>query len=119
MRAVTSAGRPDAGPAPVSRYVEHSMGMPISLGRHAADALARDAWADTMAVLREVDRVFSTYRPDSFISRLGRGEIDLADCPPEVAEVMRLGAEADEQFQGTFANGSRPTDSRCSTRAGW
>ena len=51
-------------PAP-TRYVEHVMGMPISLalrGRHAADAAGRDAWAEVMATLRDVDRVFSTYR---------------------------------------------------------
>ena len=42
-------------------------------------------------MLREVDRVFSTYRADSVVSRLGRGEIGLDDCPPEVAEVLALG----------------------------
>jgi thiamine biosynthesis lipoprotein len=56
-----------------------------------------------MAVLREVDRVFSTYRPDSFVSRLGRGEIGLEDCPPEVAEVMELGAAAERDSGGAFS----------------
>ena len=44
------------------------MGMPISLalrGRHADDAAGRAAWAAAIAVLREADRVFSTYRADS------------------------------------------------------
>jgi FAD:protein FMN transferase len=78
---------------PTARYVEHVMGMPISLalrGRHTDDDAARAAWAETMRVLRDVDRVFSTYRPDSFVSRLGRGEIGLEDCPPELAEVVEL-----------------------------
>ena len=60
-------------PAP-ARYVEHVMGMPISLalrGRHTDDAAARGAWAEALAALRDVDRVFSTYRADSFVSRLG------------------------------------------------
>ena len=49
--------------APTARFVEHVMGMPISLalrGRHTDDAVARDAWAAALAVLRDADRVFST-----------------------------------------------------------
>ena len=78
--------------ARAARYVEHVMGMPISLalrGRHATDRRALAAWVQVLGVLREVDRVFSTYRADSYVSRLGRGEIGLADCPPEVTEVLR------------------------------
>ncbi len=88
-----------------ARYVEHVMGMPISLalrGRHTADDAARAAWAAVMASLREADRVFSTYRPDSFVSRLGRGEVAVADCPPEVAEVLALGERAERESGGAF-----------------
>jgi thiamine biosynthesis lipoprotein len=88
------------------RYVEHVMGMPISLalrGRHADDALARLAWSESMAVLRQADRVFSTYRADSFISRLRRGEIGLEDCPPDVAEVLALGDIAERESAGAFS----------------
>ena len=91
---------------PVRRYVEHVMGMPISLalrGRHADDAAARGAWAQVMSVLREVDRVFSTYRADSCISRLDRGEIGPEDCPAEVAEVLALGAAAERESGGAFS----------------
>lgn len=91
--------------APVRRYVEHVMGMPVSLalrGAHTDDALARGAWAEAMAALRDVDRVFSTYRPDSAVSRLGRGEIALEDCPPEVAEVLALGEVARQGSGGAF-----------------
>jgi thiamine biosynthesis lipoprotein len=89
----------------VRRHVEHVMGMPISLalrGRHAADAVAAAAWAAALDVLRAVDRTFSTYRPDSVISRLGRGEITLRDCPPEVAEVLALGEAARRDSEGAF-----------------
>ena len=89
-----------------ARYVEHVMGLPISLalrGRHAGDARGRDAWAAALAVLREADRVFSTYSADSVISRLGRGELDIAACPPEVAEVLALGAAAEHDSGGAFA----------------
>ncbi|GAA3247551.1 FAD:protein FMN transferase [Pseudonocardia petroleophila] len=87
------------------RHVEHVMGMPISValrGRHAADARGSAAWADALAVLRAADRVFSTYRPGSVISRLGRGEIALADCPPEVAEVLGIGDAARRASGGAF-----------------
>jgi thiamine biosynthesis lipoprotein len=80
--------------------------MPISLalrGRHSGDAAARAAWGDVMATLRYVDAVFSTYRGDSHISRLGRGEIGLEDCPPEVAEVLELGAAAERESAGAFS----------------
>jgi thiamine biosynthesis lipoprotein len=88
------------------RYVEHVMGMPISLalrGRHTDDAAARSAWAKVMDSLRDADRVFSTYRADSCVSRLGRGEVGLEDCPPEVAEVFALGAAAEGESGGAFS----------------
>lgn len=95
-----------AGPTPPQRFVEQVMGMPISLalrGRHASNARGRDAWTAVLAVLEEVDRVFSTYRSDSFISRLGRGDLGLEACPPEVAEVLELGNQAERESEGTFA----------------
>lgn len=92
------------------RFVEHVMGLPISLalrGRHAADARGAAAWAAALDVLREADRVFSTYRADSVISRLGRGEVTLAGCPAGVAaqvgEVLALGAAAERDSGGAFA----------------
>nr|WP_183341678.1 FAD:protein FMN transferase [Microlunatus antarcticus] len=93
--------------------------MPISLalrGRHAATPAGRSAWTAVMAELAEVDRVFSTYRSDSLISRLARGELDLGQCPPEVAEVLELGARAAAESGGAFsvrlpaAGGSRRLD---------
>ncbi len=81
------------------------MGMPISLvlrGRHADDDLAEAAWQDALAVLDEVDRTFSTYRHDSVISRLDRGEIHRDDCPAEVLEVLDLGELARQESGGAF-----------------
>ena len=88
-----------------ARYVEHVMGMPISLalrGRHTDDSAAHGAWAEALAALRDVDRVFSTYRADSFVSRLARDEITVEDCPQEVAEVLALGEVARVQSLGAF-----------------
>jgi thiamine biosynthesis lipoprotein len=95
------------------------MGLPVSLalrGRHTDDARARLAWQAVMDDLREVDGVFSTYRADSFVSRLGRGEVVLGDGPPEVAEVLALGALAEEQSGGAFRV---RTGDPCSTRRAW
>jgi thiamine biosynthesis lipoprotein len=88
------------------RYVEHVMGLPFSLalrGRHAGDAVGRAAWAEAVAVLRDADRVFSTWRPDSVVSRLGRGELTLGDCPLEVAAVLAIGDAAERDSGGAFA----------------
>jgi thiamine biosynthesis lipoprotein len=93
-------------PAVTSRYVEQVMGMPVSLalrGRHQRDGAADAAWRAVIDSLREVDRVFSTYRDDSVISRLGRGELTVDDCPPEVHEVLALGAAATADSHGAFA----------------
>jgi FAD:protein FMN transferase len=82
------------------------MGMPISLalrGRHAADEVGRAAWAEVVESLRWADEVFSTYRPDSFVSRLGSGELTLADCPPEVTDVLDLGEQASRTSGGAFS----------------
>jgi FAD:protein FMN transferase len=95
-----------ASERPVRRHVEHVMGMPISLalrGRHESSPAGRAAWAAVMAELAEVDRVFSTYRSDSAIGRLDRGELALADCPPEVHEVLELGERASEASGGAFS----------------
>jgi thiamine biosynthesis lipoprotein len=48
-----------------------------------------DAVLDDAAwLLHEIDATFSTYREDSEISRLGRGELRLADCSPDVRFVL-------------------------------
>jgi len=102
-----TTGQPErAAGEPTTRFVDHVMGMPISLamrGRHAGDEAGRAAWAEAMEVLRAIDRVFSTYRVDSVVSRLDRGEVGLADCPPEVREVLDLAATAARDSGGAFS----------------
>lgn len=87
------------------RRVEQVMGLPVSLalrGRHAGGPRAEDAWRAATTYLHGVDRVFSTYRAESIISRLGRGEVDVAHCPPEVAEVLALAEAARIASGGAF-----------------
>lgn len=90
---------------PIARRVEQVMGMPISLalrGRHARDATGEQAWQEALAELRWVDAVFSTWRADSQVSRLGRGELTVAECDEAVAEVLRLGDDARVSSDGAF-----------------
>ncbi|WP_441249862.1 FAD:protein FMN transferase [Kitasatospora sp. McL0602] len=52
--------------------------------------------------LHRIDEVFSTYRPDSQIERLGRGELTLAQCDPEVGEVLERCRETAAETGGWF-----------------
>jgi thiamine biosynthesis lipoprotein len=62
------------------------MGMPIVLDlRDEIDADVVEAMWDA---LRYADALFSTYKDDSEISRLNRGELALADAHPDVREVL-------------------------------
>ena len=56
-----------------------------------------------IAGLHRVNEVFSTYRDDSQVSRLARGELTVGECAPEVAEVLELGAEAERASDGWFS----------------
>jgi thiamine biosynthesis lipoprotein len=96
----------------IERRVEHVMGMPISLalrGRHAATVAGDEAWQAVITQLRRVDEIFSTYRTDSIVNRLDRGELSVEECPPEVAEVLALGDEAERISGGAFSI-KLPTD---------
>ncbi|HYF73028.1 MAG TPA: FAD:protein FMN transferase, partial [Nocardioides sp.] len=97
------------------RRVEQVMGLPVSLalrGRYAGGRRAEDAWAAAVTYLHGVDRVFSTYREDSFVSRLGRGELRVEECPPEVAEVLALAETARRASGGAFDVRRPGTDGR-------
>ena len=52
--------------------------------------------------LHHVDRAFSTWKDDSEISRLGRGEVELADVTPEVRDVLRRCEAIREVTGGAF-----------------
>jgi thiamine biosynthesis lipoprotein len=62
------------------------MGMPVTV------ELGADGSADLIERvfdwLHEVDRTFSTYKPDSAISQINRGELAEADAPETVREVL-------------------------------
>ena len=81
------------------------MGLPISVlarGPAARSAAAAAAVAAVYDELRDVDAVFSTYRPESPVSRLARGELALADCPAVVRDVAARCEEAARDTGGRF-----------------
>jgi FAD:protein FMN transferase len=82
--------------------VEHIMGMPVQIDLRDADVdpATLDAAFDW---LRLVDQTFSTYMPDSEISRLDRGELTIAQCRPEVDEVLVRCAQLREETGGYFS----------------
>ena len=90
---------------PRVRRVEQVMGFPVSLairGRHADDERGRAAWQAVLASLREAERVFSTHRPTSWISRLARGEVRAQECPAPVRQVLALAEQARRESSGAF-----------------
>lgn len=85
----------------VGRRVEHMMGTVFSLDLRDPVPLA--VVDGVIEWLHWVDATFSTYRDDSDISRLGRGEIGLADCAPEVAQVLAACDELEAVSGGAFS----------------
>jgi thiamine biosynthesis lipoprotein len=81
------------------------MGMPVSIDIRdpsLSPAELDEAIARCVRWLHRVDEVFSTYKEDSQISRLGRGELDLEACSPEVGQVLARCEELRQETGGYF-----------------
>lgn len=97
---------------PGTRRVEQIMGMPILVD-------VRDARVDESTVdavfdwFRAVDETFSTYKPESEVSRIGRGELLIDDASPDVQEVLarcdELRRETGGYFDACAAGGLDPS----------
>ncbi|BCJ75554.1 FAD:protein FMN transferase [Catellatospora sp. IY07-71] len=90
---------------PRRAWVEQIMGMPVSLHLRGPGLSAPPVAAAVDAVfalLRQADAVFSTYRADSDVSRIRRGELAVADAHPWVAEVAALCEQARGRTGGWF-----------------
>ena len=83
------------------RHAEHVMGTVVSFDVPVS-ARANGSLDAAIAWLHWADRVFSPYRPDSDVSRLGRGEAEIGACAPEVAEVLAASARLSEESGGYF-----------------
>ncbi|MGF7238692.1 MAG: FAD:protein FMN transferase [Frankia sp.] len=83
-------------------HVEHCMGTVFTIDIRDAGDWA-DAIANVVGWLHHVDRVFSTYKADSDISRLQRRELRLADADPDLADVLDLCTQVESATGGHFS----------------
>ena len=98
----TVAGSAAVG-LPRRSWVEHVMGLPISVhvrGDAATSAGVERAVCTLYESLRQVDERFSPYRPDSEVSAIRRGEPPTSSA--ELLEIRALCAEARRRTDGAF-----------------
>ncbi len=89
-------------------HAEPVMGTVVLFDVRDAD-VPRGALERAIAHLHDVDRRFSTYKPDSEVSRLGRGELVLDQASPDLRWVMGLCDELARLTDGYFdAHAFRP-----------
>ncbi|WP_225440180.1 FAD:protein FMN transferase [Amycolatopsis eburnea] len=92
--------------APRRSWTRPVMGTQASLhlrGRRIdSHPAVEPAVAAVFGHLRSVDELFSTYRPDSQVSALRRGELARGDRHPWLSEVLALCDEARERTDGYF-----------------
>lgn len=98
------------------RHVEQVMGFPVSVnvpdgGGHGA------AIADVFEWLHEVDARFSPFKPDSEVSRLGRGED--VEPSPDLAHVLAVSEWYREATGGAFAVRRAGALDPCAVVKGW
>jgi FAD:protein FMN transferase len=93
---------------PRRAWVEQVMGMPVSIhlrGPLVRDAAAESVVAGAIADLHRIDARFSTWRADSQVSRLQRGELTLAQAEADVRDVAGLCEQARQRTEGYFDAG--------------
>lgn len=89
--------------------VEHIMGTAISLAApdDTDPAVFADAARAAYAHLRRIDEIFSTYKPDSPVSRIRDGRLPLTALPAHpdgdlIREVLALCAQLNRESRGAF-----------------
>jgi thiamine biosynthesis lipoprotein len=98
---------------PRKAFVEQVMGLPISihLRGEVDSASVETAVTQVFGLLHKVDDVFSTWRTDSELMRLRRGELEAQEAHPWLAEVADLCALAEARTRGLFsASATSPGD---------
>jgi FAD:protein FMN transferase len=91
--------------AQVDRHVhtEHVMGTVVSFDvRDVPANLAREVIAEACRDLHRIDRTFSTYRADSAIRRIDRGDLDPQLAGDDVRWILRRCEELREETDGWF-----------------
>lgn len=96
---------PVAATARPWRTTETVMGTVVSFDvvvPPGAEAACHRAVAQARLVLHRADAVFSRWKPDSPMSRIARGDLAVADAPPEVTEVLERCRLARRRTHGWF-----------------
>ncbi|TKA06260.1 FAD:protein FMN transferase [Actinacidiphila oryziradicis] len=84
-------------------HVEHVMGTTVSIDLRGCTADTAEAGtAGVIRWLHEVDAAFSTYRPDSAISRIERGELTIGQADDDIAWVLGRCEELRRETDGFF-----------------
>lgn len=78
--------------------MDFTLDVPDSVSDSALDTVMPFIESD----LLWADGIFSLYKPDSELSRLGRGEASIGDCVPAVAEVLDLCERYRDETGGAF-----------------
>ncbi len=78
--------------------MDFTLDVPASVSDDALDTVMPFIESD----LQWADSIFSLYKPDSELSRLGRGEASIGDCVPAVAEVLDLCEKYRDETGGAF-----------------
>ena len=101
---MSDANGPKSGTRRAIKRVEQIMGTVIGFDIRDPDVSAT-AVENAFDYLREIDRRFSPYKPDSEVSRLIRGELhanDSTSLSPDLREVLALCEEAGRVSEGYF-----------------
>ena len=85
---------------PGARRVEHIMGMPILVD--VREDVDEDVLERVFDWLRFVDATFSTYKEESEISRLNRGELTLEQAHPDLCDVLERCERVRQETNGYF-----------------
>lgn len=93
--------------APMTRSIEEVMGIPVIV-EAGGEGLDPASIGRVFEWLRFVDRTFSTYKADSEISRINRGELPLEQAHMSVRAVLRRCERLREATGGYFDVACRP-----------
>lgn len=87
-------------------HQENVMGTVVTVDAYNDTGIAPEEYlpflARAVTSLHQADKVFSTWKADSPVSRLRRGDITLGEAPGEVIDVLTLCREARDLTNGWF-----------------
>ena len=83
------------------RYSAAMMGTGFTV--QVEDDIDRSVIDAVFAMWTDVEQRFSTFKPTSQISRIGRGELEIDDADPDVRQVLTVCEELEDSTAGSFS----------------